>query len=146
MIIISILLAFFLPCTFITVGFLQMLRYMEESDTSKSSFGMTNFYSREWAVSPSFWMYWAVTIPLTLIILAAWWFWCRREERFQEEFERRLKQSMLENLASKFDQYCTCKWWCGWDSLFVSSLSSRFTLYMSTLQYFIMTNNTIQFW
>jgi hypothetical protein len=97
---ISILGAFFLPYTFIAVSFLQMLRYMEESDTSKSLFSMSFFY-REGAVAPSFWMYWAVTIPLTLIILVAWWFWCRREERFQEEFERRLKQSMLEKLASQ---------------------------------------------
>lgn len=31
-------------------------------------------------VSPDFWMYWAVTIPLTLVILTVWKFWMVRNK------------------------------------------------------------------
>jgi uncharacterized membrane protein YbaN (DUF454 family) len=34
------------------------------------------------------------SLPLTLIILAACWFWYRRDKSFQAEFDRRLEQSM----------------------------------------------------
>jgi hypothetical protein len=67
---------------------------MKESDTSKYSFSMSFFSFIEGAVSPSFWMYLGFSLPLTLIILAACWFWYRRDKSFQAEFDRRLEQSM----------------------------------------------------
>jgi hypothetical protein len=30
------------------------------------------------SVSPRFWIYWAVTLPVTLVTLGAWWMWVNR--------------------------------------------------------------------
>ena len=36
------------------------------------------------AVSPNFWLYWAVTIPLTLAVVGMWLIWERRKQRAYE--------------------------------------------------------------
>lgn len=69
---VSILGAFFLPCTFIVVSLSRFLHIWEKSDRSKFTFGTGFFNFTEAAVPLSFWRYLALTIPLTLIILAAW--------------------------------------------------------------------------
>jgi hypothetical protein len=37
-------------------------------------------------VSPQFWLYWAISLPLTLAIVMIWWIWERqREKRYEQE-------------------------------------------------------------
>lgn len=45
----------------------------------------------ERSVSPDFWIYWAVTIPLTLITLAGWATWWKIEE---QRFAQNVRQAM----------------------------------------------------
>ena len=54
-----------------------------------SVFSMTffNFQGDGKPVTTSFWIYWAVDIPLTVTIVAFWYFWeKRREARYEREF------------------------------------------------------------
>jgi cytochrome c-type biogenesis protein CcmH/NrfF len=64
-------------------------------------------------VSPDFWLYWAVTIPVTLLIVGLWLFWERRRRRMYEiedrdlelsveEMERDIMKQMLKTTKSKF--------------------------------------------
>lgn len=55
-----------------------------------SVFSMTffNFQDGQSIVSEQFWIYWAVTIPLTVIIVAIWYIWeKKREARYDREDE-----------------------------------------------------------
>ena len=47
----------------------------QQSDDSTSSHG------KAMVVSPQFWIYWAVTVPLTLITLIGWALWWNFEKR-----------------------------------------------------------------
>ncbi|TGO21493.1 hypothetical protein BPAE_0216g00050 [Botrytis paeoniae] len=55
------------------------------------------------AVSPSFWIYWVVTIPVTLIILVFWYLWERkRDERFvRERNEREKTEDLTSEIGSE---------------------------------------------
>lgn len=46
--------------------------------TFASSSSSSSATTSSWAVSPSFWIYWAVAVPLTLATLGCWFFWERR--------------------------------------------------------------------
>jgi hypothetical protein len=37
------------------------------------------------AVSPRFWLYWAVTIPFTVLVVSMWLLWERRRAKAYEE-------------------------------------------------------------
>lgn len=53
-----------------------------------SVFSMTffNWQSEGAVLSSQFWIYWAITIPLTAVIVAAWHVWERkRESRYERE-------------------------------------------------------------
>lgn len=53
------------------------------SDNSTSSASSS---SNPPAVSNQFWIYWVVTIPLTIVIVLTWYIWeRRREKRYAEE-------------------------------------------------------------
>jgi hypothetical protein len=45
-------------------------------------------------VSSNFWMFWAVTIPLTLIVLAIWKLWMRFVSRSSLEDESKKEEEM----------------------------------------------------
>lgn len=45
-------------------------------------------------VSPQFWIYWAVAVPLTVLIVGWWWIWERRRERKYEEEDSLLEQGV----------------------------------------------------
>lgn len=37
-------------------------------------------------VAPTFWIYWAVTIPISFMVVIIWWIWDRsREKRYKKE-------------------------------------------------------------
>lgn len=52
-----------------------------------SVFSMTffNFQDSGPTVSSEFWIYWVVTIPITVVIVGVWWVWERRRERIYEQ-------------------------------------------------------------
>lgn len=53
-----------------------------------SVFSMTffNFQDENATVSEKFWIYWAVTVPITAIIVAVWYIWeKKREARYARE-------------------------------------------------------------
>jgi hypothetical protein len=53
------------------------------SDNSTSSASSS---SNPPAVSNQFWIYWVVTVPLTIVIVLTWYIWeRRREKRYAEE-------------------------------------------------------------
>ncbi|TGO13245.1 hypothetical protein BTUL_0073g00130 [Botrytis tulipae] len=53
------------------------------------------------AVSPSFWIYWVITLPVTLIILVLWYLWeKKRDGRFVRE---RNEREETEDLTSEID-------------------------------------------
>lgn len=44
------------------------------------------------AVSPRFWLYWVVVVPLTVCVVAAWYIWERQRKRKTHEVAEALKQ------------------------------------------------------
>jgi hypothetical protein len=50
-------------------------------------------------VSSSFWIYWAVAIPLTIITLTGWGLWWKFEK---ERFEREVQLSVQDKPARKY--------------------------------------------
>lgn len=58
--------------------------------TVAAIFSMSPFFTAEpggrMAVSAEFWIYWAVCIPLTLLVVLIWYLWFRRtRERYRVE-------------------------------------------------------------
>lgn len=88
---ISVLGLVFLPGTFISVRKVVLVPFdilrMRLADRNylfhKSIFGMTFFAftpkSSGWSTSSQFWIYWVVTIPVTLATWVIWRFLTRRE-------------------------------------------------------------------
>ncbi|KAL4875719.1 hypothetical protein BJY04DRAFT_152298 [Aspergillus karnatakaensis] len=63
----------------------------------------TNFFSFQaddhngWSTSPTFWLYWAVTVPLTLTTILAWVLW-----HFRKRWLRRSPESVLDSSIYNF--------------------------------------------
>jgi TRAP-type C4-dicarboxylate transport system permease small subunit len=51
-------------------------------------------------MSPLFWIYWAVTVPFTLIVLATYIFWYRTNKRDHLAMDRQLEES-IQRLAER---------------------------------------------
>ncbi len=45
-------------------------------------------------VSKRFWVYWAVTVPLTCLTLAVWVLWTRRQARMHKVTEKRAREEL----------------------------------------------------
>lgn len=45
-------------------------------------------------VSNRFWIYWAVTVPLTFLTLAVWVLWTRRQAKVHRVLERRAREEL----------------------------------------------------
>lgn len=87
-----------------------------------SVFSMTffNFQDAGPQVSPQFWIYWVVTIPVTVIIVAFWYVWeKKREARYafedsdlekgSEDMERAIMAMMRKRTMSKASTWDTNK-------------------------------------
>jgi hypothetical protein len=81
---IGILGMIFLPGTFVSVRIrlvVQMRRLLTPSVQAVFSMSFFHFatdentQSEHWAVSQEFWVYWAVTLPLTALTLSVWHWW-----------------------------------------------------------------------
>ncbi|CZR67984.1 uncharacterized protein PAC_17883 [Phialocephala subalpina] len=66
---IAILTMLFLPGTAIAAIFSMQLFFSTSNDAKIPI-----------VINPSFWVYWAVTIPLTLVVLLIWFIWIRRDD------------------------------------------------------------------
>ncbi|TKA44296.1 hypothetical protein B0A54_05039 [Friedmanniomyces endolithicus] len=66
---ISVLGLVFLPGTFVSAIF--SMSFFHYSASSPSS-------AETWTVSANFWVYWATTIPLTMLTVLIWYLWHRR--------------------------------------------------------------------
>ncbi|KAK0725499.1 hypothetical protein B0H67DRAFT_598733 [Lasiosphaeris hirsuta] len=70
--------AVFLPPQFVAAMF-SMTMFNWQTSTSN---GSPEEAAGESAVTPSFWIYWAVTIPLTLFIMVGWWVWWQYQRQY----------------------------------------------------------------
>ncbi len=54
---------------------------------------MFNFQAEPVQVSAGFWIYWAVTVPLTLAVVGVWraWLWLRNRSLQLEDEEKTIK-------------------------------------------------------
>jgi hypothetical protein len=98
---ISILGVVFLPGTFVAVcsfPFTSPKREKTRTDRRLQSILSTSFFDFKTSVgediSSKFWIYWAITIPLTLIVLAAWIYWYQINKRSHEAMDRKIEESM----------------------------------------------------
>jgi hypothetical protein len=56
------------------------------SSSSENSTSSDDSSSQPSVVSNQFWIYWVVTVPLTIVIVLSWYIWeRRREKRYAEE-------------------------------------------------------------
>jgi hypothetical protein len=87
-----------------------------------SVFSMTffNFQNGDSSVSNHFWIYWAVTIPVTVIIVAIWYIWEKRREtkydkedtdleKGSEDMEKNIMATMRKRTMSKASTWDTKK-------------------------------------
>lgn len=71
----------YLPGTFVSVSVPITCGYLLSTDGVTQGLFGTNFFSFQadpgntWLTADEFWMYWAVTIPLTLLTLGVWGVW-----------------------------------------------------------------------
>jgi hypothetical protein len=76
----------FLPGTYISVRALREGPRWTCADNQQALFSMSFFHfspsadggSEQWTVSPKFWMYWVVTIPVTALTVGIWFIVQRR--------------------------------------------------------------------
>lgn len=52
-------------------------------------------------VSKRFWIYWAVTVPLTFLTLVIWALWTRRQARVHRISEKRAREELLADIEVK---------------------------------------------
>ncbi|KAF7540555.1 hypothetical protein G7054_g1228 [Neopestalotiopsis clavispora] len=82
--IIALITAAYLPATFVATLFSMGMFEWKSNGPDADGAGTASS-----SISPDFWMYWAVTIPLTVITLAGWGFWWKFEEsRFDETMKK----------------------------------------------------------
>ncbi|EME79351.1 uncharacterized protein MYCFIDRAFT_212197 [Pseudocercospora fijiensis CIRAD86] len=78
--IIALITAAYLPGTFVATLFSMSMFVWQNGENSEES-----------NVSPDFWVYWAVTIPLTIFTIAGWGVWWKFEEH---RFDRDVQQAV----------------------------------------------------
>ncbi|KIX95248.1 uncharacterized protein Z520_09165 [Fonsecaea multimorphosa CBS 102226] len=78
----------FLPATFVcTIFSMSFFTLNVDDDTGE----------KHWLVSDRFWIYWAFTVPLTILTLACWWLGQHREDKRKREQERLHRQASLKS-------------------------------------------------
>jgi hypothetical protein len=63
-------------------------------------------------LSRHFWIYWVVSVPLTVIVLLAWRTWWHREKnRYQHKYPHIKLGSMIQDTGSNFSNGLTKMMW-----------------------------------
>lgn len=52
-------------------------------------------------VSNRFWIYWAVTIPLTLVTLLVWYYWTKRQTKIHRRQESKAQDALQNDIDEK---------------------------------------------
>lgn len=60
-----------------------------------------NAVGKSMVVSKRFWVYWAVTVPLTFLTLVIWVLWTRRQARVHRGLERRAREELWADIEIK---------------------------------------------
>lgn len=82
--------AIFLPATF-TATLFSMSMFDWQADSSSA------------VLSPKFWIFWVVSVPLTIAVLTAWWcFWDFSRTKYAERFKDAYTDKELETLWNDF--------------------------------------------
>lgn len=81
----SLLGAVFLPGAYLASVFSMTFFNFQTDDLQEGQY-----------VAPSFWIYWAVTVPTTLLIVGVWWWYERVRERAYDEEDQRLDRGVEE--------------------------------------------------
>jgi len=87
---------------------------------SMTFFNFQNTGTDQPAVAKSFWIYWAVDVPVTILIVAGWYVWEKRREakydredadleRGSEDMEKNIMASMRKRTLSKVSTWDTKK-------------------------------------
>ena len=87
----AVLGAIFFPGTFVAVSILlqNSTKRVLRRRPSQSLFSMNSLNGQP------FWMYWAITTPLTVIVLGVWVFWTRWRGESVKEQELRLDEKAI---------------------------------------------------
>lgn len=81
--------ALFLPGTYVASLFSMSMFDWLHDDSDKTT------------VSPLFWVYWLVTIPLTAVVLGGWWIWYKRaDQQWQKDTGYSLNGSLIDDKTS----------------------------------------------
>ena len=78
----------FLPGTFIAALFAMPLFQWDAVGDSK-------------VVSNRFWIYWAVTVPLTFLTLLFWLLWTKRQARMHRSTEKRAREELRSDIEGQ---------------------------------------------
>ena len=92
--------AIFLPGSFVAGVFsMSMFDWQYSGNDSGGSGNSSGGGGGDGVVSKRFWIYWVITIPLTLITLLGWGFWWRVEmRRFKQNFQAVISDTRKEEL------------------------------------------------
>ncbi|KAK7740571.1 hypothetical protein SLS53_005416 [Cytospora paraplurivora] len=82
---ISLLGTIFLPATLLASIFsMTFFNFQNGASTTTTTTAAATAAAAQ--VAPTFWIYWAVTIPISVLVIVVWWLWDRsRERRYAEE-------------------------------------------------------------
>ncbi|MCJ1253613.1 hypothetical protein MMC24_001425 [Lignoscripta atroalba] len=93
---VALITVLFLPGTFVAAIFsMSMFDWQPSSGQATNT---TTTPSRRPSVSPFLWIYWAITIPFTFIVLAAWRIWWILEDK---KYAREIRDSTKEHGSSR---------------------------------------------
>ena len=73
--------AFFLPGTYIATLFSMSMFEWQGSSSSITTSSVSASSSPSYVISANFWIYWAITIPLTIAVIIGWRLWWVHEDR-----------------------------------------------------------------
>ncbi|OAP54279.1 hypothetical protein AYL99_11380 [Fonsecaea erecta] len=83
---ISVVTLAFLPATFVCTIFSMSFFTLNVDDSTGE---------KHWLISEYFWIYWVITVPLTVLTLICWWLGQRKEDRREEKKRLTWKSATL---------------------------------------------------
>ncbi|KAM7194451.1 hypothetical protein V8F20_007977 [Naviculisporaceae sp. PSN 640] len=99
--------AIFLPPTFVATLFSMTMFDWQASSSSQSASPSSDTSGQ--IIVPQFWIYWAISVPLTIVILLAWRVWWHfQKESYERRFQKQVDGMAEEpSLRSRFSHWRT---------------------------------------